>query len=297
MTNERIYRRLDILGLFILSCALVFPVVGCQTGSQEEPGQPAQQSPDEELVILCGSSFRAPMEQLVADYEESKGGEKQAVLMFGGSEDHLPKVKLNEGGDLFVTHSPYMRYTEEAGALEEEVQVGHLAPVLVVAKGNPKGITSIADLGKEGVQVVLPNPEFSTCGEMVQDLLKKKELTEKVMANVGNRMVRQHSEIGNQIQLGAADAGIMWNGVANGFLDELEIVSTPYEYDEEIRVAVMGLSYSDQPEKVAEFLDFVKENGQDVFREAGYVKDLSAKGGDAPQATPEAEASDEKKEG
>ena len=105
-------------------------------------------------------------------YETETG--HRTELSFGGSEDHLPNVKAKAAGDVYVTHSPYQQYTREADALLREVEVGFLAPVLVVAKGNPKGIEKIEDLAKPGLQVILTNPEFSTCGEMTFALLEKK---------------------------------------------------------------------------------------------------------------------------
>lgn len=222
------------------------------------------------LTILCGSSFRPPMEKLTAMYEEETGGKTE--LSFGGSEDHLPNVKAKLAGDIYVSHSPFQQYTREADALLREVPVGYLAPVLVVAKGNPKGIKSIEDLAKPDLQVLLTNPEFSTCGEMTFALLEKKGIKDAVLKNVGNAMFKHHSEIGNKMKLGFGDAGIMWNGVANNFRDAIEIVPVPYEYDDEIRVSVMGLSYTKQPEKVQKFLDFVEAHGPEVFKEFGYVK-------------------------
>ena len=224
----------------------------------------------EPITILCGSSFRPPMEKLTAMYEKETGGRTE--LSFGGSEDHLPNVKTTVAGDLYVTHSPFQQYTREADALLREVEVGFLAPVLVVPKGNPKGIKSIDDLAKPGLQVLLTNPEFSTCGEMTFALLEKKGIKNAVLENVGNAMFKHHSEIGNKLKLGFGDAGIMWNGVANNFLDAIEVVPAPYEYDDEIRVSVMGLSYTEQPEQVQNFLDFVETHGADVFKEFGYVK-------------------------
>jgi hypothetical protein len=64
----------------------------------------------------------------------------------------------------------------------------------------------------------------------------------------------------------------MWNGVAHNWLDKLDIVPTPYEYDQEIRVAVIGLSYSKQTELVTRFLDFTDRRGGSVFREHGYAR-------------------------
>ncbi len=54
----------------------------------------------------------------------------------------------------------------------------------------------------------------------------------------------------------------------------MEIIPTEYEYDETIRVAVMGLSYSKKQEQLKEFLDFVDKHGKEVFTEFGYVKQV-----------------------
>ena len=89
----------------------------------------------------------------------------------------------------------------------------------------------------------------------------------------GMRVVFQQGEVGaGGMKLGFGDAAIMWNGVANNFLDAIDVVPVPYEYDEEIVVSVMGLSYTKQPEQVQQFLDFVEANGKEVFKEFGYVK-------------------------
>ena len=227
-------------------------------------------SSDREIHVLCGTSFRPPMEQLVAQFEKQTG--VRVLLDFGGSEDHLPKVKLKSTGDVFVSHTPYQQYTREAGALLRDVPVGFLAPVLVVRKGNPKGIKSVEDLTQPDLGVVLPNPDFSTCGEMVDKLLQTKGIKDAVMKNVGNALVKHHSQVGNDLKIGARDAGIMWNGVAHEYLDALDVVPMPYEYDEEITVSVMGLSYTKNPELVKQFLDFVASHGKETFAQFGYVK-------------------------
>jgi len=227
-------------------------------------------SPAGELVILCGTSFRPPTEKLVEMYKQETG--QTAVLSFGGSEELLPQVKLKAGGDLFITHDPYLDKTEEFGAMLRWVRVGYLAPCLVVPKGNPKKIAKIEDLAKPGLQVLLNNPEYSTCGEMVMALLEKKGIKDQVLANVGNAMFKHHSEIGTKLQLGFGDAGIMWNGVAHNFLDAVEVVPAPYEYDQEVRVGVIGLSYAQNKERVEAFLKFAEQHGEKVFTEFGYVK-------------------------
>jgi len=252
---------------------------------RETPGAEAAAAP-EEIDILCGTSFGPPMEKLVKRYKEATGGD--AILIFGGSEDHLPKVKLKSGGDVYVTHTPYIQYTREAGALLREIPVGFLAPVLVVQKGNPKGLKRIEDLARPGLKVVLTSPEYSTCGEMVFALLEKKGIKDAVMENVGNDLVKHHATVGNHLQLKARDAGIMWNGIANNFRDVITIVPIPYEYDE-IRVAVLGLSYTEKKESVERFLDFIAKHGREVFAEFGYTKVEPESDESEPKSEPPAE--------
>ena len=251
-------------GLMLWSAGLALS----QDGSQAEKERTYRKQA--EIRVLCGTSFRAPMEEIVKQYEKASGS--SVLLVFGGSEDHLPKVKLKATGDVYVTHTPYMQYTKEADALLREVQVGFLAPVLVTRKGNPEKLKKFDDLARPGLRVVLPDPKYSTCGEMVEKLLQKKGIKAAVMKNAGNALVRHHSIVGNQVKLGARDAGIMWNGVANGFRHSIQIVSIPYEYDTEIHVAVMGLSYTKNRQAVEQFLDFVEQRGKKVFAEFGYVK-------------------------
>jgi ABC-type molybdate transport system substrate-binding protein len=141
-----------------------------------------------------------------------------------------------------------------------------------VQKGNPKGLTSIEDLTQPGLKVALTDPQYSTCGEMVFALLEKKGIKEAVLKNVENRLTKGHSTLGNFLKTQTVDAVIMWNGVAHTFRDSLDVVKTPYEYDEEIRVHIIGLSYTKEPEALRQFINFARTKGPDIFAEYGYVK-------------------------
>lgn len=223
-----------------------------------------------QLTILCGGSFKDPVEKLADEFEKETGIDVE--ISFGQSEDHLPQVKEHKVGDIFITHSPYMKYTEDAQASAGWVHVGYVSPVLVVKKGNPHNLQRVEDLARPGLKVALPSPEFSTCGKMVESLFMKKGIWEDVMKNVENAFFRSHSQVATAIKVGNRDAGIMWNGVAHNWLDALQIVPTPYEYDEEIQVGIIGLSYSKNPKLVSRFLEFSKMRGTEIFTEFGYTK-------------------------
>ena len=226
--------------------------------------------PEAQLTILCGGSFKEPAEKLVEEFENATGIDVD--LSFGQSEDHLPHVKARKVGDLFISHSPYMEYTEDAQASSGWALVGHLRPVLIVKKANPLNLQKVEDLARPGLKVALPNPEFSTCGEMIEALFRKKSIWDDVGKNVGNAFFRSHSQVATAIEVGNRDAGMMWNGVAHSWLDTLEIVSTPYEYDQVIEVGVIGLSYSKNTQLVKRFLEFSEKKGEEIFTEFGYTK-------------------------
>lgn len=242
---------------------------GCgKTESPDDPNQSGQAKA--ELVVLCGSSFVKPTNKLIEEFNAETGIVLTPTV--AGSEDFLPLVKIGAKGDVLITHDPYLDYVDDANALEDSVHVGYVAPVLAVQPGNPKGLTKIEDLTQEGLEVGLTNPEYSTAGEMVFALLEKKGIKDEVLANVGNRLTKGHTDLANLLKTKTVDAGIIWNGVAHTFQDSLEVIKTPYEYDEEIRVHVIGLNYTEQPEALRKFIDFVNERGPEVFAEYGYVK-------------------------
>lgn len=223
-----------------------------------------------ELVILCGSSFSRPMEQLGLEFTANTGIKTTTTV--AGSEDFLPLIKVGRKGDVLVTHDPYLDYVRDANALADYVRVGYVAPVLAVQKGNPKGIRSIENLTRPGLKVALSNPKYSTCGEMVFKLLEKKNIKEAVMKNVGNRLTKGHPGLCNLLKTRTVDAVITWNGVAHTFGESLEVVPTPYEYDRTIRVHIISLNYSPEPELLRRFMEFARRKGPEIFAEYGYVK-------------------------
>lgn len=250
----------------VVPLAALVMIVASGVGCRREPAVDEQQ----ELVILCGSSFVPPMEELSAGFQEASGIPLTSTV--AGSEDFLPLIKAGRKGDILITHDPYLDYVRDANALADHVRVGFVAPVLAVQPGNPKGIKRIEDLAQPGLKVALTDPQYSTCGEMVFALLEKKGIKEAVLANVGNRLTKGHSTLGNFLKTRTVDAAILWNGVAHTFGDSLEIVPTPYEYDQEIRVHIISLSYSKDPDSLRTFMEFAREKGPAVFAAHGYVK-------------------------
>ncbi len=257
--------------MLMVVAASALLLFGCRAKKESSAEQTkSSDSRGEELVILAGNSFIQPTEQLIAEFKKHTG--ISATFSTGGSEDLLPHVKAKQRGDIFITHDPYLDYAKQAGSYSNHVYVGFVAPVLAVWKGNPKSITSIDDLAQDGLKLALSDPRYATCGALVADLLEKKKIKEAVMKNVGNRLTKGHSNLGNLMKTRTVDAVIMWNGVAHTFREHLDVVRTPYEYDSEIKVSVIGLNYSRRPDLVKRFMEFTERNGPGIFAEHGFIK-------------------------
>lgn len=246
---------------YLAPAALLLSLAGCGGG---------ETASKKELLVLCGSSFVPPTEALCERFTAETGVAVDFAV--AGSEDFLPQIKTARRGDVLITHDPYLDYVREAGALAGHVPVGFVAPVLAVQKGNPKGLTRLEDLGNPGLKVALSDPKYSTCGEMVAGLLEAKGIKDAVMRNVENRLTKGHGRLGTLVKTRAVDAVVMWNGVANTFRESLDVVRTPYEYSEEIRVHVIGLNHSKNPELVKKLIALAGTQGEKIFAQHGYVK-------------------------
>jgi ABC-type molybdate transport system substrate-binding protein len=85
-------------------------------------------------------------------------------------------------------------------------------------------------------------------------------------------LTKGHNDLGTFLKTQVVDAVIMWNGVAHTFKDSVDVVKTPYEYDQETRVHIIGLSYSKHADAVKKFIEFAHLRGPEVFADYGYVK-------------------------
>lgn len=223
----------------------------------------------ETVFVYCGTSMSKPVQEIARRFEEETGAKVE--FTFGGSETLLPQIVLTRKGDIFVCHDPYADYLAEKGLLEEDRVVGYLAPVLIVPKGNPKGIKTLEDLARPGLRVALGDPRFQTCAQMVHEKLKEKGIKEAVMKNMVLE-ARSHQELGNAVKLGTVDAAVVWNFIAVTNSDALDAIWTGDEYPD-IRVHICLLSCSKDKKLARKFLDYASsDESKALFEKYGYRK-------------------------
>lgn len=142
-------------------------------------------------------------------------------------------------------------------------------PVIVVPKGNPAGITCLADLGNEGVKVELGAPSACAIGKLGNKIIEKNKLNSTIYPNVVSRAATVN-EIVMHTCLGNADASIIWEDLGDS--DELEIIYIPNSENIVKIVPIGALTFSESPDEAAEFVEFVtSEKGLSIFGDYGFT--------------------------
>jgi molybdate transport system substrate-binding protein len=175
------------------------------------------------------------------------------------------------GGDLFVAADRlYLDKAREQKMTEQIQGIAYQFPVIVTQKGNPKHIAGLSDLLKPDVRLALADPQRAAIGKVVSGLLEKADRWEPLWkkAVIHRETV---NEVGNDVKLGAADAGIVWNATSAQYPD-LVVVHVP-EFDRARgEIAVGLLSASKDPQAAQELLNYITDpqHGIKVFAEYGY---------------------------
>jgi molybdenum ABC transporter molybdate-binding protein len=173
---------------------------------------------DRPLVVYAAPTSRLPLEAAAADYERETG--RRVELRFGPSEDILTKVRLpspSEPADLFIpADDSYVHQARDLNLTAETIPVARVRAVLLLAKGNPRGIASWADLLNDGVRVAVPNP-----GAAVGKLAREHLTTTGKWAALRPHVIDVGSvtDAANATRAGgtaAVDAAVVWDAVAAG---------------------------------------------------------------------------------
>jgi molybdate transport system substrate-binding protein len=128
---------------------------------------------------------------------------------FAGSETLAAQISQGAPADVFASASP--KQTEllyQNGVLRRPVVFATNKLIVIVPSSNPAHITSVYDLRRSGVKVVIGTPSVPV-GAYTRQILDSLGITQAVMSNV----VDQESDVKGivaKIALGEGDAGLVY---------------------------------------------------------------------------------------
>jgi molybdenum ABC transporter molybdate-binding protein len=179
-----------------------------------------------ELTIYAGSMLRPAIEDTIIKFEEREG--VRVSRAYNGCGILVAQMKSGQHPDAyFACDLEFMNQVKEL--FPEPVSVSQNELVILVEKGNPKKISSLRDLTKEGLRVGIGHEKQCAMGWITQNTFKESGLQTELMANVtvqtptGDMLV-------NQLRTGSLDAAVAYLSNAAGaaeFLDAVQIRGIP----------------------------------------------------------------------
>ncbi len=249
---------------------------GCQpTGDSSVGGENSATAVNESrLLLYCGAGIRPAADEIVKAFERAHG-----VIVecdYDGSERLLARMKLSGVGDVYMPGDVhYVEQAAEQGLVASHMNACYFVPVILVQKGNPKSIQSLADLTLPGLDVGLGNPEVCAVGRKSLKLFEKNAIAmEDVRKNLRFQALTVN-DLGNHIKLGQLDAVIVWDAMAAYFADSGDVVAIPPDKNVISTVAVGVLTSSERPELASKLVEFIaSDEGKAIFRKHHYTTEL-----------------------
>jgi molybdate transport system substrate-binding protein len=126
-------------------------LVGCGTGGEQSSGGDVGA-----VTVFAAASLTESFTRIGTDFEAANPGAK-VTFNFAGSSALATQINQGAPADVFASAAPanMKTVTDAGGADGTPTTFVRNQLVIAVPKGNPKGVTGLADLAKPGVKVAL----------------------------------------------------------------------------------------------------------------------------------------------
>jgi molybdenum ABC transporter molybdate-binding protein len=234
-----------------------------------EPTQWRESRPvGQKIVVFCAAGIKAPIAQIAEEYQKRYGVEIQ--LQYGGANTLLSQLQVAPLADIYIpTDDSYVSAAQEQNLIAEVLPLARMKPVLVVGQGNPKNIRNLDDLLTRDVKISHANPEAAAVGKLVADRLQANAQWDAF----AKRIVVQKptvNDVASDVELGAADAGFVWDITAKQ-IPKLEIIPSGEMPGANLSACIVRTT--EQPTAALRFARFLAavDQGAKVFAEHGYT--------------------------
>lgn len=257
------YRQcLTIFTIILLIIVFSFSFPGCMKVQEKNM-----------LHVFSGTGMVKPMDEIAEMYEKEKGTKVNITYKSGGQS--LITMELTKEGDVFFPGSEVFL---EDGIKKKFINkndirpIAKRIPVIVVQKGNPKGITKLEDLynGNSSTVSVCLHDKNTTIGKLIRKKVFNKEQMELLEDNVVS-VEASLAQVVIKIELGVADAGFGWLSYTQ-IKDKIEAVRS-HELDvHEIKLSIAPTLYAKNYKAASDFIKYVcGEKGKSIFQKYAFT--------------------------
>ncbi|MEU6483537.1 molybdate ABC transporter substrate-binding protein [Streptomyces sp. NPDC046887] len=252
--------------------ALLLPLAACgsdaDSGTKDEgrsasPSASAPQAPAADLTVLAAASLTDVFKTAGAAYEKSHPGTK-LNFSFAGSQELIAQIQNGAPADALVTADTKSMDKVKADA-EAPVVIAKNRLVIATGEGNPEKVDELKDLADPKLKVVLAAPEVPA-GKYSKQVLDKQKITVKPVSQEAS--VRA---VLSKVQLGEADAGLVYKTDADSAPDKVDAVEIPDDQNAIAEYPAAALKDSKNAAAAKAFVAWLSgPEGQKILLEAGF---------------------------
>jgi molybdate transport system substrate-binding protein len=220
------------------------------------------------VLVLAAASLTEAFTELGKAFE-AEHPNAEVTFSFAASSALAEQINQGAPADVFASadQASMKKVTDTAHADDPKVFARNRLSILV-EKGNPKGVTNLADLAKPGITLVLCAPEVP-CGRYAAAALAKAEVAAKPVS-----LEENVKAVVSKVTLGEADVGIVYVTDVKAAAGKAQGVAIDIAGDPGLE-AVYPIAVTDaatNPEAARAWVRFVLSGaGQATLKRSGFL--------------------------
>lgn len=231
---------------------------------------------DEEgsIDILVGAGFSKVGADLISEFNKKYPNIK-VNAKYGGSGELFATLETQKSGDVFLPADyKYMEDAMENGYMDNSSveNITKNIPVIIVESGNPKNVTSLKDLGKDGLKVGLGEENGPAIGKASAKILEKNNLSEEIEKNVVVTSTTVNQLL-TYLVTGQVDATIIWEDMTywEEGKDKIDVIEIPDDENIISTVPVGITEFTKDRSSAEKFQKFItSEDGEKIWEKWGF---------------------------
>lgn len=222
------------------------------------------------LMLYCGAGFADVAKLLIAEWERGGGARLDVNYAEGGR--LLAQIQEVDRGDLFLAGNESLVNTaiEKGFALgETKKTISWFVPVIMVGKGNPKGIHELGHLLRPGIRLGMGDERACPVTRHTFRMLSASGISVEAFKSNVVYQAATDEMLPLAVHSGTIDAAVVWETQGYG-----EAIPIPLEQNIISPIVIVVLKSSKNMEVARQFIDFLTSGkGKAILASADYPVD------------------------
>lgn len=218
------------------------------------------------LTVFAAASLKATFDQLRTTFMAAHPNVDFPEINYDGSSTLVTQIQGGAPADVFAS-ADEKNMDKVKDLVTDRVDFATNTLQIAVAPGNPKNITSLADLAKSGIVTVICAPEVP-CGSASQTVLQKAGVDLKPASEEQNV-----TAVLTKVESGDADAGLVYKTDVNSAGGKVDGVDFTEASEAVNTYPIAVVKDSKNADAAKAFVDLVtSDQGQEVLAGVGFGK-------------------------